>query len=324
MSLSYQDFMLLACQEQPGTHRERKNPMNNTEPIKQFIKKTIDLHVHIGPEIIPRKYTVKQLSAAEENNLYGAVLKNHFYPTAPLIKSIDQPRINLFGSVVLNNFIGGLNSEAIYASSLITDKPLMVWFPTVDAEQFLNNSDYQVAPEWINNPSLNKFLRKSKTVKGIKVCSNGRLTQPTYSVIKSIKETGSVLATGHISWQESLLLTKKAEQLGVKKIIITHPIYQKINMPLKIQKKLAAMGANIEFCYSMFSIDQIPIRKMADQIKFLGPENCLLSSDVGQQFNLKPSKALLVFAKKLNQNGISLQSLKTMLVKNPRKIMSCQ
>lgn len=284
--------------------------------LQTIIKNSIDLHVHIGPEIIPRKYTIQSLDIEEGGKLYGAVLKNHFYPTSPLIKSANVKNIKMFGSVVLNNSVGGLNKEAVYSASLFLKTPLIVWFPTINAKQFLKHSEYEIPPEWVGS-SLNKF-RKANSVKSLTVLDkNNKINLETLEVLKMIKGTNSILATGHISWEESVVLVEKAQQLGIKKIIVTHPIYQRIDMPVEIQKQLAALGAKIELCYSMYSIDKISMGKIAGQIKKIGPENCILSSDMGQKFSLSPSDALYKFSVYLNNLGVSLRDLKKMLVDNP-------
>jgi len=288
--------------------------------IQRIIRNSIDLHVHIGPEIIPRKYTVESLDKAERGRLYGAVLKNHFYPTSYLIKSTNVKNIKLFSSIVLNNSVGGLNKEAVYNASLVSDSPLVVWFPTINAEQFLKQSEYEIPPEWVGG-SLKNF-RKANSINSLRVLDkNNKLGPKALEVLEMIKSTNSILATGHISWQESVALIKKAEGLGIEKIIITHPIYQRIDMPVKVQKQLVLLGAKIELCYSMYSIDKIPMEKIAEQIKAVGSNNCVLSSDVGQKFSQAPSKALYDFASKLLNLDITLRDLEVMLVKNPRMLL---
>lgn len=288
--------------------------------IASIVCKSIDLHVHIGPEIIPRKYTVKKLINQEKGKIAGVALKNHFYPTMPLIKNLDTKGLKIISSVTLNNFLGGLNPEALYATSLISEDPFIVWFPTINAAAFLKKSNYEIPWEWVQK---NNFKARPKSLlKKIEILNKkGKLTESTLKVLKAIKKYNCILATGHLSWQESEKLVNKAFKIGVKKVIVTHPIYQPINMPIKIQKSLAQQGAFIEQCYSMYSIDKIPIKKIAKQIKQIGSKYCFLSSDVGQEFSPNPSQALKKFAELLLNNGVTIKELKTMLVKNPRKII---
>ena len=74
----------------------------------------VDTHYHVGPELIVRRYHVKTL--ADKAVPFGAtlVLKNHTYPTTPLA-SLARGHFgaNFLGGVVLNNYVGGLNPQAV-------------------------------------------------------------------------------------------------------------------------------------------------------------------------------------------------------------------
>lgn len=285
--------------------------------LREITRQAIDLHFHIGPEIIPRKYDIKQLIDAEKGNIGGFVLKNHFYATTELTKNIPDQGLKLYGSVTLNRYVGGLNSKAIDTAAKQSDKPIFVWFPTINAENFLKKSEYEIAPEWVNNKDFKP--RKSEDTNAVELTEVNIL-----KVLKSIKKYNAVLSTGHISWQESVDLVEKALKNNINKILITHPIYQLINMPISIQKILAGKGCYIEHCYSMYSIDKIPISEISNQIKAVGSKSIVLSSDMGQLFSPKPSDALFEFATLLNSEGIKEDELFTMLVTNPINLLASE
>lgn len=288
--------------------------------ITPIIKRAYDLHVHIGPEIIPRKYTVVTLIQKEQGNVAGMVLKNHFFATTPFMNDNKKSRLQLFGSVVLNNFVGGLNADAVYATSTLSKTRFIVWFPTVSAKKFLTESAWEIAPEWVNNSSFRS--RKATSVTPITIFNaKGTISNETIAVLKAIKETDAILATGHISWQESYALIRKANKMGIRNMIITHPIYQRIATPIAMQKKLASMGAKIEFCWSMWKIDKISISNIAAEIKAVGAKNCILSSDSGQAYSKAPSVALKEFCETLLNEGITRDALIMMLITNPKKIL---
>ncbi len=295
----------------------KKTRLNNTDDtIRKLITNSFDLHVHIGPEIIPRKFNyIEDLALKEKGKLKGMALKNHFYSTQPLISATRNTYNLLFiGSVVLNNFQGGLNPEAIYANALLSELPTIVWLPTISAEQFLLESTYEIAPEWVQAKNF-----KARLAKDIQpVIINEKIDD----VLKAIKKNQAILATGHIKWQETVAVIEKAASLGIKRMIVTHPIYQKINFPNQELVKLTKLGAMMEQCYSMYSIDKIPISKIAEQIKIVGAQYCILSSDVGQTFSPPPSEALFIFANSLLNQGISLSELEIMLVKNPNDLVA--
>lgn len=285
------------------------------QAITTIIEKAIDIHVHIGPEIIPRKFTVDTLLRKEEGKIGGMVLKNHFYPTTSLIESVENRKISLFGGLVLNNAVGGINPEAVYASSLIATNPFIVWFPTINAKHFLDNSTYEIAPEWVQRKNFS--ARKATDIEPVLL--------DQLKVRKTLKEillADAALATGHISWKESVNLITLALKMDLSRIIVTHPIYQRIAMPIAIQIQLAQKGVFLEQSYSMYSIDQIPIAKIAEQIRAVGSQSVILSSDVGQTFSKSPSQALTHFCTLLLKENIKPEELYTMLVVNPRKLLN--
>ena len=285
------------------------------------VKNFIDLHVHIGPEVLPRKFTVPEIVREETGKIGGMALKNHFYPTMPLIKTIRESKeLLLIGSVTLNNYVGGLNPDVIYGSAKISKKPIIVWFPTINADNFLKRSKYEIPPEWVGKGFESRL---SSEVTGISIMDkDGYIKKQVRDVLTAIKNNNCVLATGHISWQEAEILVKEALKTGIRRIIVTHPIYQLINMPISVQKELAKNeGVYIEQNYAMYSIDNIPIEKIAEQIKAVNPKNCIISSDVGQISSPNPSEAMKKFTELLEEQGIGEDELRTMGETNPRKLL---
>ncbi|MEK7610985.1 MAG: DUF6282 family protein [Patescibacteria group bacterium] len=295
--------------------------MKKEKIYKEIIKKALDLHVHVGPEVLPRKYTAEALVAAEKGRLGGACLKSHFFPTTPFIKELKSlpKNLRLIGSITLNNSVGGLNPEAVKSAAALSEGPIMVWFPTISAKNFLAKSEYEIRPEWVKG--TNYQPRRSAEINGISILKNGKLTERTKAILRVIKKQDLILATGHVSWKEARELIIKANKMNIRRMVVTHPIYELIDMSTEIQAELAGLGAVIEMCYSMFSIDKIGIEKIVSQIKTVGPENFILSSDVGQIASDSPSLSLEKFMKLLSAKGISESDLYRMMVTNPARLI---
>ncbi len=286
--------------------------------LRDIICRSIDMHVHVGPEVIPRRYDPTTLRMSETGLLAGAVLKNHFYSTVPAVN--ESQAFAEYGAVVLNWAMGGLNAEAVRAAGYIAKRRFVVWLPTINAANFLAKSEYELAPEWCSGQNIQP--RKAADVQGISVLDeNGRLTEAAKDVALAVSETGAILATGHISEKESIAMADFALDCGVSAVIVTHPVYQRIAIPLASQRRLAAKGCYMEVCYSMFSIDGISIKRLSTQIRNVGPDRTILSSDVGQLKSVSPSEALLIFCMLLVKEGIPVKWIETMLVTNPRNIL---
>lgn len=303
--------------------------MMEDHEIRELLARSYDMHFHIGPDILPRKYNAEELIKEEEGKIAGVALKAHSFPTITAInaakKNVDGS-IKLFGSLTLNYFMGGFNSSAIYASAVMSKKyPIIVWFPTVHAENHLrkNKSKYEFPPEWVKEPSF--IARKKTELKAIKVTDwNNRLFEKCERVLRMIKKMDCVLATGHVSWKESEVLASEALNMGIK-VIITHPMQRDIKMPLKVQKKLADKGAFIEYCYIMYldrdHHEDYPPEEQARCIREIGPEKVILASDGGQLRNPAPSVCLHDYIKLLQPHGLERKDFQQMLVNNPKAVL---
>lgn len=298
--------------------------------LDELIKNSYDLHYHIGPDILPRKQTVEQLLEEEAGKIAGVGLKAHSFSTILSIKAAEinhgKTDLELIGSITLNYFMGGFNPSAVYASATMSqDHPIIVWFPTVHAENHLinNKSNYEIPPEWIGDP---KFKPRTKDdLKAIK-CTNwaGKLIRKAEYVLSMVEEHDCILATGHVSWKEAEKIAKESLERGIK-TVITHPMQRDIDMPLEVQAELADRGAIIEWAYIMYldrdNPEDYPPGLQADYIKEIGVENCMLVSDGGQVRNPGPSQCLKDYVKLLEPEGFTYGDFEKMLVKNPKELI---
>ena len=299
--------------------------------ISSIVRDSIDMHYHIGPDILPRRDTVESLLKNEQGKITGIALKSHGFPTISVINTIEKkPEFPfLIGSITLNYFMGGFNPSAIYASATMSKgAPIIVWFPTIHAENHLlkNHSEYEIPPEWVRDPKFKPRLKSE--LKAIKVTDwNSKLFEKCNRVLKTIKENNCILATGHLSWQESYVLAKEALKMDIP-TIITHPMQRDIKMPIEIQKELASKGAYIEHCYVMWldrdHPEDYPLKTIKNDIEEVGYEHCIISTDAGQIRNPSPSECLETYMNLLHKEGISEQALATMAITNPRKILGME
>lgn len=94
-----------------------------------------DLHVHVDPDVIPRRITDLDLAHRFlERGLRGFVLKSHYTSTAERAAVVRAavPGIEALGSLTLNSAVGGLNPLAVEVAA--REGARIVWLPTVDAE----------------------------------------------------------------------------------------------------------------------------------------------------------------------------------------------
>jgi hypothetical protein len=293
----------------------------------------LDLHVHVGPELLSRRYTIETLAEEADREFFGFVAKNHFQPTTAWAARIShQYRVPIMGSITLNKGVGGINPEAVRAalSGFKTDPVqtergkgrFIVWMPTIHAEAHLvHNRRRDIISDWGCSLIYQKTFPEGEGLTVLDQKNRNRLTQETREVLKIIAMEDLILATGHLSSREVELLVKEALNIGVKRIIVTHPFYQATNMPLEKQVELSQLkGVFIELAYVNLEIDKIPIESYIELIRAAGPDPIILSSDLGQPSYEPVGLGWKHFFKLLSEKGVSEYELARMAIENPHHL----
>jgi Family of unknown function (DUF6282) len=267
----------------------------------------IDIHVHSTPD--DRERSVDGLEAAIMARAHGMraiVLKNHYDPTAGLAYMVRKQvaGLEVFGGVDLNLPVGGMNPAAVeHMAQVSGGYGRLVWMSTFDAEN-------QVRVSKENRPFVS-------------VSRNGQLLAATKDVIAAIAKHQLVLATGHVSAEEGLLLLRDARRQGVQRTVVTHAMNAPIEMSVAQMQEATTLGALIEFVGGTMRSADAPARvdRFADAIRRIGPQFCILSSDLGQKGNPLPADGLAEFIVALKARGFSDQDLDRMSKQNPAKLL---
>src|SRR5712692_1768671 len=79
------------------------------------------------------------------------------------------------------------------------------------------------------------------------VSRNGELLPETKAVISVIVKHGLVLATGHVSAQEGLMLLREGRRQGAEHMDVTHAMNAPVLMDVPQMQEASKQGAFIEF-----------------------------------------------------------------------------
>lgn len=290
---------------------------------------SFDLHLHAGPEVIPRKYDAIQAGEAlRQEKMGGAVLKSHYFSTVPFVKMAHERGYdNVWGSVTLNHYLGGLNPFALRASLGMHHNGQqllkMVWMPTVHAAAHLairkaDGEMYDVPPEWTDG-----LITGTPVEQVPPIClTDGAVQENLKEILRIIADNDLILATGHISKEEVFHLVPLARSLGVGKIILTHPAYETTELTVKDILSLAALGGvYAEQSYALMPIDDLTPVDVAEYIRGVGAEYTVMSTDLGQRSRMSSGEGMALFASLMEAEGISTDAIRTMMVDNPRKLL---
>ena len=289
-----------------------------------------DLHLHAGPEAIPRKYDALQAAQAlAQEEMGGAVLKSHYYSTVPFVQMARQRGWNnVWGSVTLNHYVGGLNPFALRASLGLKEAdgtPLLkvVWMPTIHAAAHLKvrrdlGERYDVPPEWTQGQITGMPVDQVPPLR----VTDPEVQENLKEILRIIAENDLILATGHLSKEEVFYLVPMAKELGVQKIILTHPAYVTTELTVEEICQLTALGGvYAEQSYALMPIDHLTPADVAAYIRGVGPQCTIMSTDLGQQAGMSPRAGMDLFVSLMEQEGIASQDLYTMAVENPAKLL---
>jgi hypothetical protein len=284
-----------------------------------------DLHVHVAPDVVPRRIDDLRLARSfADRHLAGFVLKSHYTPTAERAAVVNAAvsGARAIGSVTLNGAIGGINPLAVEVAARVGAR--VVWFPTVDArnqrESTATDRPGAKPPMWAE---LQAQLARHGVAAGPVdvVDEHGSLLPEVEATLSAISRHDMVMATGHAGRGETFALVQGAREHGIKRIIVTHPEFTSQRLSADDQRKLADMGALLERCFTTPHTGKISWGEMVANIRSVGPQHSVLSSDLGQPFNPPVEDGLPLMADELMRLGFSEAEIRLMAVDNSRRVL---
>ncbi len=266
----------------------------------QTLDGVIDFHVHSDPDSVRRSIDAIDLARlAKSRGMRGLVLKNHWESTASVAFLVrkEVPGIEIFGGIVLNLAVGGLNPVAIERMTMVKGGwGKVVWMPTYDAENHIRDSKE-------NRPS-------------VPVARNGQLLPETKEVIAMVARHDLTLETGHSSPEEGLMILREGQHAGVQRMVVTHALTVPVRMSLDQMREAAKLGAYIELVYGRMNAAEY-----GRAIREIGAEHFILSTDLGQpNLPLHPD-GMLAFFEAMRKEGISTADIEKMSKTNPAKAL---
>jgi hypothetical protein len=278
----------------------------------------IDMHVHSHPDVFGRNMDdIDIAQLAKSKGMRGILLKNHISETASRAALVMKvvPGVEVFGGIVLNKAVGGINPDAVeWMHRMHGSRGRVVWLPTFESDKHV------------------KTFGKP-TDKGIVVAPNGQVTPEMEAILKIIARENLLLATGHVHPEEVIAVVRRGRELGVKNMLVTHALTNVPGLSMAQAKQVADMGAVIEVCFLQFLAGpnaplpflthwtQVNAKNVAQAVKEIGAKSLVISSDLGQSGNMTHPDGIEAAIAAMKREGISDADIDLMMRKNPARLL---
>jgi hypothetical protein len=285
--------------------------------LEPLLQDAIDMHVHVSPDVQDRRLDfIEAARECKDAGMKGLVYKDQSTLTVDRAYAVNKlfPEIQAFGGIVLNLSVGGLNLYAV--KNAINRGAKIIWMPVTDT---LHSVNIRGKLKWKFLGSSTLSPDNAQTI----IDKKKELVPEVLEIIDVVAKADIVLATGHISPQESLILIEEAKKRGVEKILVTHPSAETVDATLDEQKEMVKKGAYLEHCFApcMPAFDRLDPEKIMHSIKLVKAANCVMSSDFGQIFNPTPVEGMIMYVRIMKKLGITDKEIEHMVKINPGKLL---
>lgn len=274
-----------------------------------------DIHLHAAPDSKARLGNELEFARAAHKVEYKSMLfkSNDFscHDRAYLIRQ-ELPDFEVFGSLCMNRVHGDKVNVFAAEKAVVTTANLCrcIWMPTQDA--------------------VYQNIRYHGKKEGVPVVDdNGRVLSEVVRVMEICEEANIIFATGHSSPEESIVLARKAREVGVKKCVVTHANSGIWEMTHDQIKRCIDLGAWVEYSYitnlwgpgtGLPDFERMSNREFADFAR-IAPERSIITTDLGQVGMPHPVDGMRCCILALLENGLSQQQVDFMVRTNPAQLV---
>ena len=274
-----------------------------------------DIHIHCLPDTRARCIDELTLARQAKEAGYRALMyKSNDWSCHDRAYLIRQalPDFEVFGSLCMNRVHGDKVNVFAAEQAIKTTGFLCrcIWMPTLAAA-------YQHRCDKLPGP-------------GIPVLdSQGNVLPEVVRVMELCAEADIIFASGHCAPQESLVMARKAKEIGVKKFVVTHVNSLIWKLTHDQIRQAVDLGAFVEYCYlprlwgpgtGNPQFERQSREEFLDYVRTI-PERSFISTDLGQQGNPSPITGMRTCIRELSGAEISQRDIDLLVRINPAHLI---
>ena len=276
--------------------------------MNELLRGVYDFHIHTAPDVSPRKCDDLELARRlKEAGMAGCVIKSHYADTAGRAAVLRTlfPELDIAGGIALNRSVGGINPQAAERTAQMGGR--MLWFPTLEGREYQRFRHGEDGTDF--TPFLTVFDQE------------GKLLPQVYEVLEVAASYRMVVGTGHLSAPEGMAVVQAAREKGVEHLVLTHADNPANQYTVEQQQQAVRMGAVVEHCYFTTYYKRTPAEEIARQIRAVGCQSVVLSTDFGQVNSPYSDEGMLGYIQCMLECGISQEELVQMTHDNPYRLL---
>lgn len=285
------------------------------------IKGACDLHIHSTPDIFERLANdIEVAEACRDAGMRAIVFKCHADTT--MTRAWHTSRavegIKAFGGVVLNLNVGGINPAAVDVALKLG--AVEVWMPSYHSLAHFRETGKMGGYAHQGADVKQEYEARPITI----LDERDQLIPEIEPILKLVKQHNAILGTSHLSAHEAIKLIEAGHDMGLERMLLTHPFFSPPDCSIADVKRAVELGAFVEFCAGN-ALSAIPkpisLDLYREAVDAVGTEQCVISSDCGHPRKTLPPETLRMFAQALLFKGVSARDIETMLVHNYDKLL---
>ena len=315
-----------------------------------LLRGAIDIHVHAGPHIFSSPRRVDPFQAAQQAQAAGmrAIVYMDVFEmsngTAWLVNRA-VPDFRTYGGLILNTVYGGMNPRAVKTALYYGDGAKYISFGAHSTYFQAMREGRIVDGRFVPLSELYPKFKHEELDRCIRIPVDEKPGPELDEILHLIADHPHVyLNTGHVSVPEAMRLVDLAQEYGIEKVLVASSVTKIASMAEL--RRMADQGAFIEYTLAAYthttpipkthyyvereyvSIDEGMsegpgggVRTVAEQIDALGPEHCIIATDLGVYTLPEPVEGLREFIACLLDLGITPDVIRTLVATNPARLL---
>jgi hypothetical protein len=318
-----------------------------------LLRGAIDVHVHAGPHLksSPRRADpIEAAIQARDAGMRAIVFKDVFEMSNGIAWLVNRhvPNFKVYGGLMMNTVYGGMNPRAVKTALHYGDGAKYLDFGAHSTYYQASREGRLIDGKFVPLSNLYPKFKTEELDRCIRIPVDEDPGPELDEILHLAASTpGLYVDTGHVSAAEAVRLVDLKGRYGYERIVVSSAV-TKIATADQL-RAMAGKGAFIEFTIASYtaptmiplthyyvekeyaSIDEgmekgpeIGIREVADAIRLLGADHCILATDFGRYALPPPVEGLREFITCMLDLGIPPEDIRKMVKTNPERLLGLE